>query len=189
MKKRRDNTKVIVIILTIIVVIWTIINLFNIFEVFKLYRRLSETNNTDGSNIAIENVAQNVTSQEIEDNANEKEIEGLQTADERTRMQQYCGKFIRYIENKEYSKAYEYLYPDFKNNYFPTLEEFSAYVQEKFPKDLIIVDYTNIERQGQYYILFTTITTPLDTNYSMEQEFFLVENDFNDFMISFEVKE
>ena len=69
------------------------------------------------------------------------------------------------------------------------LEDFTKYVQEKFPSDLIVVSYDNIERQGQYYILFTTITSPLRPDYSMEERFFFVENDFNDFKVSFEVKQ
>lgn len=130
-----------------------------------------------------------ITAEEIEQNAEERELEGLKDADERTRIQQYCGKFIRYIESKDYESAYNLLYPDFKNNYFKTLDDFTKYVQEKFPSDLIIVSYDNIERQGQYYVLFTTITSPLQPDYSMDQRFFFVENDFNDFLLSFEVKQ
>ena len=51
------------------------------------------------------------------------------------------------------------------------------------------MEYNNIERQGQYYILFTTIKTPLNVDYSMDQKFILIENGFNDFKISFDVKQ
>ena len=112
----------------------------------------------------------------------------LKGKDERTRIQQYCGKFIRYIESKDYDRAYALLYPDFKNNYFKTVENFQKYAEEKFPSTLIAVEYNNIERQGQYYILFTTIKTPLDSSYSMDQKFILIENGFNDFQLSFDVK-
>ena len=185
MRKRQDHTKVIVIVLTIIVVIWIFINIFIVFNILDLYKDKEKDSNT------IENtlVQNEITAQEIEENANDREIEGLKDADERTRIQQYCGKFIRYIENKEYSKAYDLLYPDFKTNYFPTLEEFSNYAKNTFPNDLIIVTYDNIERQGEYYILFTTITSPLQPDYNMSQRFALIENDFNDFLISFDVKQ
>ena len=63
------------------------------------------------------------------------------------------------------------------------------YAEEKFPQTLIAVEYNNIERQGQYYILFTTIKTPLNVEYSMDQKFILIENGFNDFKISFDVKQ
>ena len=141
-----------------------------------------ETNGSSG--------AKNIlTKEEIEENTNELEIADLKDKDERTRIQQYCGKFIRYIENKEYDKAYNLLYPDFKNNYFKTVEDFKKYAEEKFPQTLIAVEYNNIERQGQYYILFTTIKTPLNVDYSMDQKFILIENGFNDFKISFDVKQ
>ena len=130
-----------------------------------------------------------VTAEEIEENTNQLEIEDLKDKDERTRIQQYCGKFIRYIESKDYDKAYALLYPDFKNNYFKTVDDFANYAKEKFPSSLITVEYNNIERQGKYYILFTTVKTPLDSSYSMDQKFILIENGFNDFQLSFDVKQ
>ena len=69
------------------------------------------------------------------------------------------------------------------------MEDFKKYAEEKFPQTLIAVEYNNIERQGQYYILFTTIKTPLNVDYSMDQKFILIENGFNDFKISFDVKQ
>lgn len=184
----KQRNKIIVLgILTIIVVVWTIINMSNIFQLIKNVEKLeAKQENSHTGNVVQNNV---VTAEQIAENTNQLEIEELKDRDERTRIQQYCGKFIRYIESKEYDKAYDLLYPDFKNNYFKTLEEFQKYAEEKFPSTLIAVDYNNIERQGKYYILFTTIKTPLDTNYSMDQKFILIENDFNDFQISFDVKQ
>lgn len=184
----KQRNKIIVLgILTIIVVVWTIINMSNIFQLIKNVEKLEDKQeNSHTGNVVQNNV---VTAEQIAENTNQLEIEELKDRDERTRIQQYCGKFIRYIESKEYDKAYDLLYPDFKNNYFKTLEEFQKYAEEKFPSTLIAVDYNNIERQGKYYILFTTIKTPLDTNYSMDQKFILIENDFNDFQISFDVKQ
>ncbi len=187
-QRRKANNTIFVAILTIAVVVWTIINIVNVFKVMKNAERLEsgKSTNTVSNNITIQNV---VTAEDIEENTNQLEIEDLQDKDERTRMQQYCGKFIRYIEEKDYDKAYALLYPDFKNNYFPTEEDFAKYAQEKFPSSLITVEYNNIERQGQYYILFTTVKTPLDSSYSMDQKFILIENGFNDFQISFDVKQ
>lgn len=179
MKNKNVNNKffrVMILILIIVLVLLFIVNLI-------LRNTLQEQQE---ENVVDTNT---VTAEEIEQNAKDRELEGLINADERTRIQQYCGTFIRHIENGEYDKAYDLLYPDFRNNYFKTLEDFTKYVQEKFPSDLILVSYDNIERQGQYYILFTTITSPLQPDYSMEQRFFFVENDFNDFKVSFEVKQ
>lgn len=179
MKNKNVNNKffrVMILILIIVLVLLFIVNLI-------LRNTLQEQQE---ENVVDTNT---VTAEEIEQNAKDRELEGLINADERTRIQQYCGTFIRHIENGEYDKAYDLLYPDFKTNYFKTLEDFTKYVQEKFPSDLIVVSYDNIERQGQYYILFTTITSPLRPDYSMEERFFFVENDFNDFKVSFEVKQ
>ena len=179
MKNKNVNNKffrVMILILIIVLVLLFIVNLI-------LRNTLQEQQE---ENVVDTNT---VTAEEIEQNAKDRELEGLINADERTRIQQYCGTFIRHIENGEYDKAYDLLYPDFRNNYFKTLEDFTKYVQEKFPSDLILVSYDNIERQGQYYILFTTITSQLQPDYSMEQRFFFVENDFNDFKVSFEVKQ
>ena len=171
--------KVVFCIIAVIIIILVVVN--------TIYSRKSKNNTDESSNNVLE---QNIlTAEKIEENTNELEIEDLKDKDERTRIQQYCGKFIRYVENKEYDKAYALLYPDFKNNYFPTVDDFAKYAQEKFPSTLITVEYNNIERQGKYYILFTTITTPLNTDYEMEQKFILIENNFNDFQLSFGVKQ
>ncbi len=171
--------KVVFCIIAVIIIILVVVN--------TIYSRKSKNNTDESSNNVLE---QNIlTAEKIEENTNELEIEDLKDKDERTRIQQYCGKFIRYVENKEYDKAYALLYPDFKNNYFPTVDDFAKYAQEKFPSTLITVEYNNIERQGKYYILFTTITTPLNTDYEMEQKFILIENNFNDFQLSFDVKQ
>lgn len=181
MKKSFFDTVMFKVVFCIIAVIIAILVVVN-----TIYSRKAKNNTDTISNNVIE---QNIlTAEKIEENTNQLEIEDLKDKDERTRIQQYCGKFIRYVENKEYDKAYALLYPDFKNNYFPTVEDFSKYAQEQFPSTLITVEYDNIERQGKYYILFTTITTPLNTDYEMEQKFILIENTFNDFQLSFDVK-
>lgn len=171
--------KILFFLLIVVIVIIVVVN-----TIFMTKSNNAE--NTLVNGIAQENI---LTAEEIEENTNQLEIEDLKGKDERTRIQQYCGKFIRYIESKDYDKAYALLYPDFKNNYFKTVEDFKKYAEEKFPSTLIAVEYNNIERQGKYYILFTTIKTPLDTSYSMDQKFILIENGFNDFQLSFDVKQ
>ena len=171
--------KILFFLLIIVIVIIVVVN-----TVFMTKSNNAE--NTLVNGIAQENI---LTAEEIEENTNQLEIEDLKDKDERTRIQQYCGKFIRYIESKDYDKAYALLYPDFKNNYFRTVDDFANYAKEKFPSSLITVEYNNIERQGKYYILFTTVKTPLDSSYSMDQKFILIENGFNDFQLSFDVKQ
>ena len=188
MRNKRDlkirNEKIILVILTVAVVIWTIININSIFKVMENVKKLEASKNENVVNTVIQ---ENIVP--VEENTNQLEIEDLKDKDERTRIQQYCGKFIRYIESKDYDKAYALLYPDFKNNYFKTVDDFANYAKEKFPSSLITVEYNNIERQGKYYILYTTIKTPLDSSYSMDQKFIFIENGFNDFQLSFDVKQ
>ena len=136
-------------VLVVIAILLILINVYNISKLIIIANNREKAKNPDTAEVT---GSENVTAEEIEQNAKDRELEGLKDADERTRIQQYCGTFIRHIENGEYDKA-------------------------------------NIERQGQYYILFTTITSPLQPDYSMEQRFFFVENDFNDFKVSFEVKQ
>lgn len=192
MRNKKDtkirNKKIFLIVMVLIVSVWTFTNIFYVFNLMEYIKELeSMKENEETSNTTIQE--NTLTKEEIEENTNQLEIEDLKDKDERTRIQQYCGKFIRYIENKEYDKAYNLLYPDFKNNYFKTVEDFKKYAEEKFPQTLIAVEYNNIERQGQYYILFITIKTPLNVDYSMDQKFILIENGFNDFKISFDVKQ
>lgn len=192
MRNKKDtkirNKKIFLIVMVLIVSVWTFTNIFYVFNLMEYIKELeSMKEKEETSNTTIQE--NTLTKEEIEENTNELEIADLKDKDERTIIQQYCGKFIRYIENKEYDKAYNLLYPDFKNNYFKTVEDFKKYAEEKFPQTLIAVEYNNIERQGQYYILFTTIKTPLNVDYSMDQKFILIENGFNDFKISFDVKQ
>ena len=140
-------------VLVVIAILLILINVYNISKLIIIANNREKAENPDTAEVT---GSENVTAEEIEQNAKDRELEGLKDADERTRIQQYCGTFIRHIENGEYDKA---------------------------------VSYDNIERQGQYYILFTTITSPLQPDYSMEERFFFVENDFNDFKVSFEVKQ
>src|SRR5574344_2343575 len=58
--------------------------------------------------------AENITSAEYQYSV-------LTDGTERDRMENYCGQFFGFIENKQYEKAYELLYPEFKTQYFPTI--------------------------------------------------------------------
>lgn len=116
----------------------------------------------------------------------------LKKMGERDRMEHYFGKYITYIEKKEYEKAYDLLYPEFKNRYFKTLEEYKNYIQEKYPKDMISVNYNNIERQGEYYVLFIEIVDLSNSSKNDEkkitQKVVLYEKDYDDFVLSFDVQ-
>ena len=96
------NEKIILVILTVAVIIWTIININSIFKVMENVKKLEASKNENVVNTVVQGNI--VTAEEIEENTNQLEIEDLKDKDERTRIQQYCGKFIRYIESKDYDK-------------------------------------------------------------------------------------
>lgn len=106
---------------------------------------------------------------------------------ERDRMEYYVKSFVNAVENKEYEEAYDMLYEDFKKNYFPTLNDFEEYTQNTFPT-LCSIDYTNIERNGDVYVLWITLSDSLaGKDSAVEMNFVVQENDLNDFVLSFTV--
>ena len=106
-------------------------------------------------------------------------------------MQTYFGTYISYVENEKYQEAYNLLYDGFKQNYFPSIEDFTNYVQNNYPSN-IVVEYTNIERQGTIFILTVKIRDALNDSTQtevQENRVVVMENATNDFKLSFEVIE
>lgn len=128
-----------------------------------------------------------VTSTESQKIPEETELEKLQKMTERDRIEYYFSKFINYIKDEEYTKAYELLYPEFKENYFKTQEEFRDYAKKIYPKS-VGFSYNNIDRQGNIYVLMITV---IDTNKKVGEEksqrIVIRENEINDFELSFQV--
>ena len=110
--------------------------------------------------------------------------------EERDRMEYYFGKFLEKIENEEYEKAYGFLYQDFKNTYFPTLEDFTKYVQKTF-SEMSDIEHENIERNGDVYVLWIRVGDVLNAkpNEKKPMNIVIKENDYNDFVMSFSVIE
>lgn len=170
MKIKDSNKHAIIIIVGILIVI------------LLVYLDLRGEKPTDYSNLTQEEI-----SAEVEKEINEMEFNKVATLNERDRIEFYVAKFVDAIEAKEYEKAYEMLYDDFKSNYFPTLDSFEEYADSKFSK-VLSLEHTNIERNGEYYILWITISDPLSGKSSSKDMNFVVrENGLNDFDISFSV--
>lgn len=126
------------------------------------------------------------TSNEVDDQNRDALVASL---NERQRMQTYFGRYLSYIESGDYESAYNLLYDGFKQNYFPTLKDFETYAQNNYPANMV-VEYTNIERQGTIFILTIKIRNALNDNTQTdvpEQQIVVTENDVNDFKLSFEV--
>lgn len=126
------------------------------------------------------------TSNEVDDQNRDALVASL---NERQRMQTYFGRYLSYIESGDYESAYNLLYDGFKQNYFPTLKDFETYAQNNYPANMV-VEYTNIERQGTIFILTIKIRNALNDNTQTdvpEQQIVVTENDVNDFKLSFQV--
>ncbi len=124
----------------------------------------------------------------IQEDLENKEKEELSKMGERDRMEYYVSEFVDEIENENYEEAYSMLYDDFKKNYFPTLDQFEEYAKTKFPR-MFALEHTNIERNGNTYVLWVTLGDLLGSKDSaVEMNFVIQENDLNDFVMSFTVK-
>lgn len=112
----------------------------------------------------------------------------LKSMSETDRIYKYFSQYINSVDLGEYQKAYGYLYSEFKQNYFPTQEDFENYVKETYP-EYFGIEYEDIDRQGTYYILTVRIYDAIEqeTTEYLEQKFVISENDFGNFVLSFQV--
>ena len=173
MNKRIINILLLIVIL-ILIALNIIIYIKNHQENGKAVINATSTENTSNGNINYEEENKNAITGKVA------------TINEGSRMQTYFGSFITYIEEEEYEKAYNLLNEDFKNNYFKTIEEFKQYVQ-KYPEN-IIVDYQNIDREGEIFVLTVEIKDLYNSQAeAIKQRVVIKENGANDFKISFQV--
>lgn len=124
-----------------------------------------------------------------EENKSKRDLEFLMNMDERSRMQYYIGKYFTYIQDKNYGEAYSLLYEEYVQEYFPIYTDYVNYIQEKYPFDLIAIEYNNIERIGNLYVLWVNVVDAVNGNPmaedKLEQKIVIRENGFNDFELSF----
>ena len=144
-------------------------------------------NNKKQKEVDISNMTDEEISSIVQEKVDKMEIDELASLNERDRMERYVGNFIKKLEKKDYENAYEMLYDNFKQNYFPTLKSFEEYAKTKFPTT-ISVEYTNLERNGEVYVLWVVVSNPLASKDSgKEMNFVIQENDLNDYVMSFSV--
>ena len=122
-----------------------------------------------------------------EEEIKKEEIDKLKTMTEKERIKTYLVKYLMHIESQEYEQAYNLLYPDFKENYFEEINKYKNYVNKLYP-DTIILQYGNMERQGYYFIISVDIIDPTAEKSAFSMKYIVYEKDYNDFIISFEVK-
>lgn len=172
----KEEIKIIDVILILVAVILITIN---IIVYMKIY--LIPNSNINNSTIKEE-------SNEIDINKADEEVvlEKLKSMSERDRMEFYFSEYATYIEDGAYEKAYDLLYPEFKNNFFPTLEKFEEYAKKIYP-EFMTFSYNNIDRQGYIYVLNIDIIDIDNKDNKKSHRVVIQENDFNDFVLSFQV--
>ena len=169
MRKKKSNMSTIIAVASVVVVIAIIISISRPKTVD--YEDMTE----EELQIAVQNKIDNM------------KVNELAGKGERERMEHYVKSFIDAVENKDYEEAYDMLYEDFKNNFFPKFDEFEKYAKSTFPS-LCNIEYTNIERNGDVYVLWITLSDSLaGKDSAIEMNFVVQENDLNDFVISFTV--
>lgn len=131
-----------------------------------------------------------LTEQEKEDRNYENSIiNKLTSMSEVQRIQTYFGEFIKYIEDGRYEKSYSLLNEKFKNKFFPSLEQFTEYIKNTYPKKHVSVDYNEIETYGDMFVLTVTISDIINSEFeNLEQRIVIRENSANDYKISFQVE-
>lgn len=184
----KEKNKLLYIILTMIILILIAVNIkLFINNQFNVSQNENEVSDNKILNQNINTNYNTVSAEEDEENRTNK----IATLTERQRMQTYFGTYISYVENEKYQEAYNLLYDGFKQNYFPSIENFTNYVQNNYPSN-IVVEYTNIERQGTIFILTVKIRDALNDSTQtevQENRVVVMENATNDFKLSFEVIE
>lgn len=142
----------------------------------------------------LESKQNQVQQNEIETNESDKisseqnQLELLKKGTERDRIEYYCGQFFKNIENKNYENAYKVLYPEFKQQYFPTIEDFKKYVQKTYPS-VLAINYDDFDRQGDIYITTVLVDNALakDNSKQFSQRIVVQESDYNKYVLSFQV--
>ena len=96
-------------------------------------------------------------------------------------------KIVKKINEKKYSEVYKRLAPEYKEQYFKTLDEFEQYFKEYFPQTFSI-KHSNFEAIGDYYVLeVDIISNNLNEDIKNKKELYFVfkEYDFDDYVFSF----
>lgn len=174
MKEKNKKKLILEIVIVIIIIVMLIIVLCK----QKIDNEYNDKVNTSENSKGMEQ-------EEVE--TDEEKINKLKKKTEAERIKTYLGTYFKYIETKDYDSAYNLLYSEFKQNYFPTIEDYKKYIQEQDFPALMTIDYDGISTQGELYIVTVRIgnmTARSDTQ-KVEKSFIIKENNYNDYFISF----
>ena len=123
----------------------------------------------------------------IQEDLKDLRVQKLSGLNEGDRVENYVSTFMENIDNENFEAAYEVLYKDFKENFFPTYASFEDYVKNKFPT-LMSLEHTNIERNGDVYVVWTTVYDMMKSrDEGLEINFVVQEYGIDDYVLSFQV--
>lgn len=178
------KNRVLNIVLLIVTLICVSINIVLLLNKFLIPRRESEVIYKEKLNKKMQLNKTNSDNVSSEQN----QLELLKKGTERDRIEYYCGQFFKNIENKNYERAYQVLYPEFKQQYFPTIEDFEKYVQKTYPS-VLAINYDDFDRQGDIYITTVLVDNALakDNSKQFSQRIVVQESDYNKYVLSFQV--
>ena len=116
----------------------------------------------------------------------QEEVKDLSEMSEQQRMQFYCAKFFKAVDNERYEDAYGMLYDEYKENYFPNISNFKKYFQDYFPSDFSL-SYSNFERLGDIYVLMVNLSDTVNGSYGHNFSLYVViqETALNEYVLSF----
>ncbi len=183
-RKKKSSVNVRKLSLTIAILFLVCLNLYLVIQKILVPKSKEQT-------ILKQNQSQEIQNEKKEYdkiNSEQNQLELLKKGTERDRIEYYCGQFFKNIENKNYENAYQVLYPEFKKQYFPTLEDFKKYVIKTYPS-VLAVNYDDFDRQGDIYITTVLIDNALakDKSKQFSQRIIVQESDYNKYVLSFQV--
>lgn len=182
--KKSNNKKNLYIVISIVVIM--IILLIVILTVTQ------KRKNTENNSFSLKE-----SNQAVEEELTQEEE--IKTLSESSRMKRYVGIFFDNIENKDYQSAYNILNQEFKDTYFPTLNDFKEYANKYFDMSTVAITYDNIERlgnnkTGNMYVLWLSIGNIYQPKLAEDEEmlttnFVIIEKNIGDYEMSFSVVE
>ena len=178
--KKHLSTTDIILIIIVLILMFIALNLL-----IQNYAANKKAKKSNSANTVVSNNTTNNTTYTVPQT--EKEIiEDLSTKGERDRMEYYCGIYFKHLQKKEYEAAYNLLYADFKEKYFPTIDEYIEYIKKTYPENYAL-EYDDITRQGYIYVLDLNILDIFGEQDKKTQRVVLKENTYNNFVLSFQV--
>ena len=171
-------------------IIGVLVALFVIFTIIRVVV-MSLTKDNKNDNDTSTNT-QN-TSQVSKTNEDTERLKEIKKKSEGERVRTYLGEYFKFLEKKDYESAYNLLYSDFKQNYFPTLEKYREYIEKCGYPDMLAIKYNDVKRVGYFYIVTLDINN-LDPDAIISKQvvktgtkFVVKENDYDDFYLSFQL--